>query len=178
MYTYRWLMLVCVSKRAQILKGANNYLDVARDSEASLVDLRSDERSGLRSKFSMLPQGVEWRDASTLHMDCMWESREASIFVPAMAVLHWEESVPRPYRLSAGKSWRPRKLRLKLGLNKVCFELSHTTTLSYTASPFSVSMSFFLLTRRAAGALLVAANHPKPPSRSRNRIGRSWRRGC
>jgi hypothetical protein len=44
--------------------------------------------------------------------------------------------------------------------------------------PFSVSMSFFLLTKGAAGAPLVAANHSKPPGRSRTGIGRSWRRGC
>ena len=47
-----------------------------------------------------------------------------------------------------------------------------------TPALFCEHVCFFKLTRRAAGALLVAANHPKPPSRSRNRIGRSLRRGC
>jgi hypothetical protein len=46
------------------------------------------------------------------------------------------------------------------------------------SGPFCEHVLKKILTRRAAGALLVAANHPKPPSRSRNRIGRSWRRGC
>jgi hypothetical protein len=46
------------------------------------------------------------------------------------------------------------------------------------SSPFCEHLLKKKLTRSAAGALLVVANHPKPPSRSRNRIGRSWRRGC
>jgi hypothetical protein len=83
--------------------GENNYLDVAKGSEASLAYPQSDGRSWLRSEFSMLPQGVEWKHASTPHMDCMWESRGSFIVVPAMAVLHCQDSEPGAYRLDGAR---------------------------------------------------------------------------
>jgi hypothetical protein len=51
----------------------------------------------------VLPQGVELRGASTPHMDCMWESRGSFIVVPAMAVLHCEDSEPGAYRLDGAR---------------------------------------------------------------------------